>query len=521
MQHGKTIKKVNLPRRLVLRGWIAALMLSILPGCVTPWEKSALMKDNTPDIKGVKGPEERRLSGLFRLRKQEEAAADENDSLKPLPGTDAFVAAKELYRDDQFKEAENAFKKVAKKYKKSDIREDAIFMQGEAAFRQEHYADANDLYAQLLKEYPSTRYLDVVSDRLFKIGRIWLDFPEVAKLGEIEQINFEDPKRKLPAEEPPKLNKTPIFVPNFFDEHKPTFDTPGNGVAALQLIWMNDPTGPLADDAMMLVASHYARKGNYIEADRYFRMLRETFPNSPHLRDAFLIGSHVKLMAYQGANYDDKTLSDAQMLKESTIRLYPEMAEVGRLKDELTRIEQAKAERDWQLVELYARKGNKRAVAVMCHQLISHYPKSDQADKARERLQTMGPEYESGAVVLNPTDPPKVLLWQRVIPGQQQPSMATPAARPEPATANPYADDPKSEQSPSRWMSNPFRRRSAPTTDPVEESSSESDEGAEIDLNDTPKKKSWLWPAPRRLPSEADTDARKLDVGEISGKTKL
>ena len=107
-----------------------------------------------------------------------------------------------------------------------------------------------------------------------------------------------------------------------------------------------------------------------------------------------------------------------------------------------------------------------------------------------------------------------------MIPGQQAPSMAAPVAQPE-AAANPYADDPKSEQSPSRWMSNPFRRRGAPTTDPVEEGSSESGESAEIDLNEAPKKKNWLWPAPRRLPAEVDTDARKLDVGEISGKSKL
>ena len=518
MQHGRTSEHAKQPRKQA-QWWIAALMLaSILPGCVTPWEKSALLKDNTPDIDGVKGPEERRLAGLFRLRRQEEAVVDEYDSLKPLPGTDEYQAATELYNDDQFVEAEKAFKKVAKKFKKSDIREDAIFMQAESAFQQEHYADANDLYAQLLKEYPSTRHLDVAAERLFKIGRIWLDFPEVAKLGEIEQVNFEDPKRKLPAEEPPQLNTTPIFVPNFFDEHRPAFDTPGNGVAALQLIWMNDPTGPLADDAMMLVASHYARKGNYIESDRYFRMLRETFPNSPHLQDAFLIGSHVKLMAYQGANYDDKTLTDAEMLKKSTIRLYPQIAEAGRLNEELARIEQAKAERDWQLVELYARKGNKRAVAVMCHQLISHYPKSAQAEQAREKLEAMGPEYLSGAVLLNPTDPPKQPLWKRMMPGQQQPVATAPVTRPDPATASPYADDQKSEKSP--WMTNPFRRKAAPATEPIESDTMESEDDT-IELNESPKKKSWFWPVPRKLPSDVESDARELDVGEVSGKTRL
>ena len=526
MQHGRTSDEVSQPRRPVLRRMIAALMLwSVLSGCVTPWEKSALLKDNTPNIEGVKGPTERRMAGLFRMRRQEEATADETDSLQPLPGTDEYLAATDLYKDEKYAEAQQAFKRVAKKFKKSDIREDAIFMQAETAFQQDHFANANDFYAQLLKEYPSTRHLDVVSERLFKIGRLWLDFPEVAKLGEIEQVNFEDPKRKLPAEEPPKVSKTPIFVPNFFDEKKPTFDTAGNGVAALQLIWMNDPTGPLADDAMMLVASHYARKGNYIESDRYFRMLREQFPNSPHLRDAFLIGSHVKLMSYQGANYDDKTLSDAQMLKESTIRMYPGIAEAARLKDELASIDDAKAERDWQLVELYTRKGNQRAVAVMCHQLIAQHPKSDQAVKARERLEQMGPEYVSGAVLLNPTDPPKKPLWQQILPSRQsQPTARTRV--PQSPAETPFADDPKSEQSPSRWMSNPFRRRTAPATDPIEdgvEQPPESDDGGHVDLNESvpPRKKNWLWPVPRKLPPDADTDARKLDASESPGRAKL
>ena len=102
-------------------------LLPLLAGCVTPWEKSALLKDNTPNITKVQGPTERRLRNLMWLRDRENDDGSDSDSLKPLAGTDEYVAATDIYKDEQFAEAQKAFKKVAKKYKKSDIREDALF----------------------------------------------------------------------------------------------------------------------------------------------------------------------------------------------------------------------------------------------------------------------------------------------------------------------------------------------------------------------------------------------------------
>lgn len=493
---------------------ITLALLGLLPGCVTPWEKYALMKEQTPNIEKVAGPTERRLRLKFW---EKQVNSDGEDTLKPLVGTEDYLAATELYKDEEFAQAQKAFQTVAKKYKKSGIREDALFMQAESAFQQEHYSKAHDTYAILLKEYPSTRHLDVVSERLFKIGRLWLDFPEVAKLSEIQQVNYDDPKQKLAAEEPPKPNKTPVFVPNFTNKERPLFDAPGNGVAALQAIWMNDPTGPLADDAMMLVASHHSRMGNYVEADRHFRMLRETFPNSPHLQDAFLIGSHVKLMSYQGADYDGKTLNDAQMLKESTLRLYPNIADRERLKDELAKIQAARAEREWVEVQLWMRKGNKRAASVKCHQLISQYPESSRAEQARAILDEMGPEFVSGAVLLNPLDPPKGPLWRRML--GMQPSYVQAPTRAEPATSpTPYAGETNEEQSPSRW-SNPFKRRGPAADEPVDEP--EDDAAASDAEAATPRKRSRFWPAPRRLPDEGDSEASELDADDTTGRAKL
>jgi TolA-binding protein len=524
MKHGDATDVRTQPRGQWPWRVIAVLFLiNALPGCVTPWEKYALMKDTTPNITKVQGPNERRMRNVFWAKRQEADADDSDDgSLPPLVGTDDYFAATELYKDEQYAEAQKAFKSVAKKYKKNDIREDALFMQGESAFQQQHYSKAHDTYAILLKEFPSTRHLDVVSERLFKIGRIWLDFPEVAKLDVISQVDFEEPGKRLPPEEPPKVNRTPVYVPNFTNKERPLFDAPGNGVAALQAIWMNDPTGPLADDAMMLVASHHARKGNYIEADRYFRMLRETFPNSPHLQDAFLIGSHVKLMSYQGSDYDGKTLTDAQMLKESTIRLYPNIPEADRLRDELAKIEAAKAEREWSEVQLWIRKGNKRAAAVKMHQLMSRFPDSSRAEQSRQLLAEMGPHYESGAVLLRPIDPPKGSIWKQAMGIRPEDPIEMPR-RPNAAGKATYADSDKKEESPSR-ITKPFRKRTAPDSAPVEseEDSAMPDDGASAESSDKePRKRSWRWPAPRKLPEESDINAKKLEANEPSGKADL
>lgn len=389
-------------------GPVACLLLTLV-GCVSPWERSALMGGRDTTIDNVQGPTERRLRNLFKKQQEEDEYANSNGSLKPIPGTDDYLAAEKIYEAGEYETAAKAFHKVAKKYKKSEIREDALFMEAEASYQIQHYADAQDKYSELLKDFPSTRHLDDVSQRLFEIARMWLDFPEAAQLSEVQQVNYDEPGQKLPAENPPeKKGWGSVVWPNLTDESRPLFDPEGNGVAALRLIWLNDPTGPLADDALMLAASHYARTGNFIEADRHFTLLREEYPNSQHVQTAFVLGSHVKLMSYEGPNYDEKSLNDAESLKESTLRLYPNIEDRERIEAELRKIELEKAARDWELVVFHGRKNNPRAQAIYCHLLIQRFPNTPYADMAKKRLKELGPEYNSGVALLNPQpDQPK------------------------------------------------------------------------------------------------------------------
>lgn len=390
-------------------GWWLCASVLLFSGCVTPWERASLLGGRNTTIDNVQGPNERRLRNLFWKQEQEDYLAS-NGSLKPMPGTEDYLQAEELYEQQEFAAAKSAFHKVAKKYKKSDIREDALFMKAESAYQLGHYAHAQDEYSRLLRDYPSTRHLDDVSKRLFEIARIWLDFPDAAQVGEVQQVNYDNFGNKLPPETPPKKRQSTVAAlwPNLTDKSRPLFDPEGNGVGALRLIWLNDPTGPLADDALMLAASHYARTGNFIEADRHYTLLREEYPNSPHVQSAFVLGSHVKLMSYEGPDYDSKSLNDAEQLKRSILRLYPNLEDRERVEQELRKIEHAKAAREWEQVIFHQKKGNARGQAIYCHLLLQRYPNTSYAKLARERLQELGPEFANGQKLLDiQPDPPK------------------------------------------------------------------------------------------------------------------
>ncbi len=316
---------------------------------------------------------------------------------------DIYDEAERLYQDQHYAEAAKMLKPLTKRkqsfwqkarfwsvepeYREDHnrVREDSMYLLAESYFKQERFADAKEYYEVLLKEYPSTRHLNTSTKRLFAISRTWLGFPEFVTTNDVTPVNLENP-RATPIPKKQKPPHSAVLVPNLTDKSRPAFDTPGEALDALKAIWMYDPRGPLADDAIMMTASHYVRIGNYQEADRYFSMLREEYPNSPHLQTSFVLGSHVKLMSYQGAGYDEKQLEDARQLKASTLRLFPNLPEKERLKDELIKIEEARAQRLWEQVELYGRKRKPKAQIIYAEELLETYPKSSYAPDARELL---------------------------------------------------------------------------------------------------------------------------------------
>lgn len=368
--------------------------------------------DSSSDIDDVIGPLQRQA--MKRTASRDISPKDEKDHA-------ALKVAQRQFDDGQYAVAARGFSAIARKRDRSKftifgdsdkdrptydpIREEAVFYLAECQFQQNSLSDATSNYQLLVKDYPSTRYMDESTHRLFEISKQWLGVEGFATTDEIRQVNAEEGAGDAPLSSQ-KTDSRFNALPNFTDRSKPVFDKGGHALKALKTIWLNDPSGPLADDSLMLAATYHLRSENYREADRLFTILREQFPKSPHLQNAFVLGSHVKLMSYQGASYDNKLLLDSEQLKEQALRLFPDLPEGDRIRTELRFINEAKAKDEWAQAEFYEKKQKPRAVYISCKEIIEKYPTTSYAPRARAKLVELGVNVSGGTTQSAPSSIP-------------------------------------------------------------------------------------------------------------------
>jgi len=417
--------------RIPLAG-CASLALTCALGCSSgaPWKSNQSLFSRTPlfspstdgaSIDDVQGPLERNLKTASY--QQNNANSRQLNSA----GFREYEAARELYEQGNYSAAEKAFKKIADEHAVDDsgffrkrklknlfstrsaleanyydnpLVEDSLFMLAESRYLQEKLPGAEDIYLQLLKQYPNTRHLDASTKRLFDIALTWMQFKSTTA-SEVEMASHSDTGR---AGAPKVVRNEDYKRPGFFnvtDRTRPITDTEGRALEALKAIWLNDPTGPLADDALMLTASHYLRVGHYMEAAETFKLLREEFPNSPHLKDAYILGAYVTQASYQGAHYDDKNLEQSRQLRQTALNVFQDLTpeERARLQSELEKVDDAVVAREFERALFWLRKGRFDAVEMSCHYVINKYPQSKYAGKARGLIKKL-PEYRNQNTLL-------------------------------------------------------------------------------------------------------------------------
>jgi outer membrane protein assembly factor BamD (BamD/ComL family) len=178
------------------------------------------------------------------------------------------------------------------------------------------------------------------------------------------------------------------FVPNFTNKTLPYFDPLGNGIAVYESIRLNDPTGPLADDATFATANAYFLDRRYEDADYHYELIRKEYPQSEFQVQAHLLGLRAKLRTYQGAEYDDKSLGDSEKLIDATLTQFG--AEIPEERDRLVRAQRAiraqKAEREWANGEYYYNRKYYRAARVYYTNVLKTFPDTNFAEMAQARL---------------------------------------------------------------------------------------------------------------------------------------
>ncbi|HYW80542.1 MAG TPA: outer membrane protein assembly factor BamD [Thermoguttaceae bacterium] len=267
-----------------------------------------------------------------------------------------------LFAKKEYDAAADKFKAAAGRWPDSPLQEDALFMKAESHFFADDYSKAQSAYEALLKKYDNSRHLDTTVKRVFRIGQYWEDMHR-------------------------KEAHWPV-TPNVLDGTQPTFDTFGHALKCYELVRLHDPTGPLADDALMATANAYFAKSRFEDAAFHYDVLRDEYPDSEHQAQAHVLAVQAKLQVYQGANYDDTPLKEADEIADQALKQFR-----GQLADEAPRLAEARnrvvsqlAERDWTMGQYYETKEYFGAARMYYNSILEKYPRTPFAEKARERI---------------------------------------------------------------------------------------------------------------------------------------
>ena len=296
-------------------------------------------------------------------------------NLSPAPST---PRAKSSSASSKFDEAAKRFARAADRWPESTLEEDALFWLGESYFYADKYPDAQDAYDTLLKKYSYTKYLDKTVARLFKIGQYW------------EKLQQADPSY--------------LIQPNLTDEKRPLFDTVGNARKAYESVRLYDPTGPLADDAVMAEATSFFLAGRWEDAAYHYSVLRKEYASSPHVLDAHLLELACRQKIYQGPLYDGAPLEDANEIVDTLLvqfrtQLGDKQPMILETKNKLVEMQ---AERDLVIAQFYEKKRCFGAARFYYEDLIQQYPQTAVAEAARRRVVEIR-DY--------PAEPPNYFGW--------------------------------------------------------------------------------------------------------------
>ena len=122
-------------------------------------------------------------------------------------------------------------------------------------------------------------------------------------------------------------------------------------MAIYESIRMDDPTGPLADDATMATANTLFLNGRWEDAAYHYDLMRTEFPQSEFQAQAHLLGMQAKLRSYQGPHYDATAAAGSQKLAHTLQTQFAAQLpnERENIQQTLKMIEAQLAERDYAL----------------------------------------------------------------------------------------------------------------------------------------------------------------------------
>jgi outer membrane protein assembly factor BamD (BamD/ComL family) len=160
----------------------------------------------------------------------------------------------------------------------------------------------------------------------------------------------------------------------------------------------------------MAAANAHFAWGHYADADHFYTILQKDYPRSEHQFNAHLLGFRTKLLRYQGPEYGNKPLDEAEELATQLLTQFPTElgAERQKIIDAQGQIAANKALREFKLGEYYSKNKYYAASRIYYAKVVNKWPDTALAQQAKTRIEDDKDK---------PGAPPKMFAWvDKILP---------------------------------------------------------------------------------------------------------
>ncbi len=305
-----------------------------------------------PAVKPVHGEQPRSRTLIYDGKRK-----DWVETPPPPYGTAAgdLHAIRVLIKDAKFRNALAAVKKFIKTYGESDaLYPDILIAKAEALIGRKNYHEAYLILQEFLNQFAGTGLTTDALQMEFVIAETYLAGTKRKIMG-LRLLSGEDLAFRI-----------------------------------LDEISVDYPEAELAELAIKTKADYLFKKGEHSLAElEYSRFLRE-FPHSRYHQFCFRRSAEAALASFQGIDYDETALIEAEERYRDYQRAYPVAAQREGVDLVLDGIREARAEKEFSVGQYYERTDHLRS-AVFHYELVrERWPDALAATKATSRLQLIG-----------------------------------------------------------------------------------------------------------------------------------
>jgi len=276
-----------------------------------------------------------------------------------------YERARELFRTEEWSDAEDIFADVWKDHPDSPLAADARFYEAECRYGRGKYNGAFELYRRFLDAHPLSPHAPLIQRRLYDMGTYII---EEGKEGLFGVLTYSE-----------------------------------EGIAMLDYLVSAFPHGDLADDALVYAADHEWRSKQPLRAIGHLQDLIDHYPGSEWALEARLRLARAYRDVNRGSNYDADALkrSRAQYLTYIEIvssdaareREYADL--LAQARQELAAVEELLAQKMLEAAEFYLRTDKPDAAQAELQNLVRDHPGTNAAAEARRRLGRDAPEEDT------------------------------------------------------------------------------------------------------------------------------